>query len=149
MLILSLLFTPIYANVSISLSHLLTIVNKQLGTHPDCAHIIAGDFNQTCLKTVLPGFYQHVNCATRGQNILEGVYSSIHHACFSCPPGPVRPPKEEQQSQSQQLGYYNSATSASVDFTTRQSGRRARSRSSQKAARPPSDHHSTALLKLN
>ena len=30
--------------------------------------IVAVDFNQANLKSVLPKFYQHVSCATRGEN---------------------------------------------------------------------------------
>ncbi len=77
-------FTAVYippdANVSIALNHLLTIINKLQQDHSEGAHIIAGDFNQACLKSVLPHFYQHVNCATRGSNTLDRVYSNIKHA---------------------------------------------------------------------
>ncbi len=31
-------------------------------------------------ESVLPHFYQHVNCATRGSNTLDRVYSNIKHA---------------------------------------------------------------------
>lgn len=48
--------------------------------HPDGAHIIAGDFNQPRLRTVLPDFHQHVFCATWGGNTLDHVYSHIKHA---------------------------------------------------------------------
>lgn len=73
-------YIPPDANVSIALNHLLTIVNKLQQDYPEGAHIIAGDFNQACLKYVLPHFYQHVNCATRGSNTLDRVYSNIKHA---------------------------------------------------------------------
>ena len=48
-------------------------------------HIIAGDFNKACLKTVLPKFHQHVKCATRGENTLDHVYSNIKHAYRATP----------------------------------------------------------------
>lgn len=77
------------ANVSTSLAHLLTIVNKLQRDHPEGIHIVAGDFNKTSLKTVLPSFFQHVDCATRGKNTLDHVYSNIKN-CSSPSPGPVR-----------------------------------------------------------
>ncbi len=42
--------------------------------------IIAGDFNHANLKTVLPKFYQHVNFATRGNNTLDFVYTTVKNA---------------------------------------------------------------------
>lgn len=56
---------PPDANVSSALAHLHCTLNKQLQAHPDGVHIIAGDFNQACLRTVLPEFTQYVKCATR------------------------------------------------------------------------------------
>ncbi|KAK3538106.1 hypothetical protein QTP70_029822 [Hemibagrus guttatus] len=50
---------------------------SQQCTYPDAVHIIAGDFNHADLKAVLPKFYQHVKCATRGANTLDKVYSNI------------------------------------------------------------------------
>ncbi|KAK0146755.1 hypothetical protein N1851_013962 [Merluccius polli] len=67
------------ANVSMALSLLLDIINKQQLAHPDGVFIVAGDFNQACLKTVLPKFIQHVKFATRGENTLDHVYSNIKH----------------------------------------------------------------------
>jgi len=43
----------------------------------DAVCIVAGDFNHTDLKAVLPKFHQHVKCATRGANTLEKVNSNI------------------------------------------------------------------------
>lgn len=73
-------YIPPGANVSTALCHLTTIVNKQQRAYLDGAHIIAGDFNQARLRTALPDFYQHVNCATGGKNTLDHVYSNIEHA---------------------------------------------------------------------
>ncbi len=50
---------------------------------PDGFFIIAGDFNHANLKTVLPKFYQHVNFATRGNNILDFVYTTVKNATSS------------------------------------------------------------------
>lgn len=49
---------PSDANISTALGHSLAMVNKQQRAHPDAVHGIAGDFNQACLKTVLPNLPQ-------------------------------------------------------------------------------------------
>ena len=49
------------------------------------ALIIVGDFNKANLITVLPKFYQHVKCATRGESTLDHVYSNIKHAYRAIP----------------------------------------------------------------
>ena len=49
---------PPDANVSIALSQLYAIINKQIQAHPEGVSIVAGDFNQACRKTVLPNFVQ-------------------------------------------------------------------------------------------
>lgn len=53
--------------------------------HPDGAFIVAGDFNQACLKTVLPNFVQYVQCFTRGKNTLDHVYSNLKQAYRAVP----------------------------------------------------------------
>lgn len=73
-------YIPPDANVKTALTHLLAIINKQQRSNPNGVHIIAGDFNQACLKTELPSFYQHVDCSTRGNNTLDCVYSNIKRA---------------------------------------------------------------------
>lgn len=49
------------------------------------ANIIAGDFNQVCLKTVLPKFILYVKCATRENDTPDHVYCNIKHACKTEP----------------------------------------------------------------
>ncbi|KAK3562931.1 hypothetical protein QTP86_011615 [Hemibagrus guttatus] len=60
-----------------NLQDLKDLICSQQCTYPDAVHIIAGDFNHADLKAVLPKFYQHVKCATRGANTLDKVYSNI------------------------------------------------------------------------
>ncbi len=38
--------------------------------------LLAGDFNQTDLRSVLPQFHQHVHTPTRGNNTLDCVYTN-------------------------------------------------------------------------
>ncbi|KAK0150001.1 hypothetical protein N1851_009235 [Merluccius polli] len=75
--IVTAVYIPPDASVSSALAHLHCILNKQLQAHPDGIHIIAGDFNQACLRTVLPEFTQYVKCATRGQNTLDHDFQTI------------------------------------------------------------------------
>ena len=83
--IITAVYIPPDANISIALTYLHDSVNKQQQAHPDGVHIIAGDFNQACLKTVLPNFIQYVRCSTRGNNTLDRVYSNIKHAYRAVP----------------------------------------------------------------
>lgn len=45
----------------------------------------AGDFNKANLRSVLPKFYQHVNCATRGNNTLDHVFTNIKNSYKAVP----------------------------------------------------------------
>jgi len=63
-------------NVSTALGELHRVVSTQQSSHLDAVHI-AGDFNHAKLKSVLPKFNQHLECATCGVNTLEKVYSNI------------------------------------------------------------------------
>ena len=83
--IVTAVYIPPDANVSAALSQLYATVSKHQQAHPDGVHIIAGDFNQACLKTVLPKFTQYVKCATRGNNTLDHVYSNLKHAYRATP----------------------------------------------------------------
>ncbi len=73
------------ANISLALTYLHIIISKHRRAYPDGVHIIAGDFNQACLKTVLPKCSQYVKCATRGRNTLDRVYSNIKHGYRAVP----------------------------------------------------------------
>ena len=53
-----------------ALSQLFKEISKQETPHPEAALLLAGDFNAGKLKSVLPNFYQHVKCATRGKKNL-------------------------------------------------------------------------------
>ncbi len=44
---------------------------------PDGIFIVAGDFNQADLRSVLPKFQQHVHTPNRGNNTLNHVYMNI------------------------------------------------------------------------
>ena len=55
------------AGTKTSLNQLYKAINKQENAHPEATLLVAGDFNAGKLKSVLPNFYQHVTCATRGE----------------------------------------------------------------------------------
>lgn len=54
-------------------------------TQPEGVSIVAGEFNQANMKTVLPNFHQHVDFATRGENTLDLVYTNINKAFRAAP----------------------------------------------------------------
>ena len=52
-------------------------ISSNMTKQPDGIVIVAGDFNETDLRTVLPKFYQHVQFPSRWRNILKHVYTNI------------------------------------------------------------------------
>ncbi len=68
------------ANAKNSLRELYSTISEQQTNNPDGFFIIAGDFNHANLKTVFTMFYQHVNFATRGNNTLDFVYTTVKNA---------------------------------------------------------------------
>jgi hypothetical protein len=71
-----------------ALSQLYKEISKQESAHPEAALLVAGEFNAGKLTSVLPHFYQHVKCATRGKYILDPLYSTHRDVCKALP----RPP---------------------------------------------------------
>ena len=69
----SVLFVAIYlppqseAGTKTALNQLYKAISKEENSHPEAVLLVAGDFNSGKLKSVLPNFYQHVTCATRGK----------------------------------------------------------------------------------
>jgi hypothetical protein len=49
-----------------ALSQLYKEISKQETAHPEVVLLVAGDFNAGKLISVLPHFYEHIKCATRG-----------------------------------------------------------------------------------
>ncbi len=74
------MYIPPCANAKDALCELYSAISEQQTNNPDGFFIIAGDFNHANLKTVLPKFYQHVNFATRGNNTLDFVYTTVKNA---------------------------------------------------------------------
>ena len=67
------MFLPVYlppqtdAGTKTALIELFKAISKQENVHPEVALLVAGEFNAGKFKYVLPHFYQHVTCATRGK----------------------------------------------------------------------------------
>ncbi len=78
-------YIPPCANAKDALRELYCAISEQQTNNPDGFFIIAGDFNHANLKTVLPKFYQHVNFATRGNNTLDFVYTTVKNAYKAVP----------------------------------------------------------------
>lgn len=58
------IYIPPQANTQLEQIQLHDIINKQLSVNPDWVFLVAGDFNQANLKTVLPKFSRNVRCPT-------------------------------------------------------------------------------------
>lgn len=78
-------YVPPNADVKQAMGELYNTLSPLQTAHPDAFHIVAGDFNKAKLKSVLPHFYQHVTCATRGNNTLDHLYTNIKNAYIAAP----------------------------------------------------------------
>ena len=78
-------YIPPSANCKQALSVLYRAISDMQATQPEGVFIVAGDFNQANMKTVLPNFHQHVDFATRGKNTLDLVYTNIKKAFRAAP----------------------------------------------------------------
>ena len=73
-------YSPPDADVNNAMSRLHDVITERLRRHPDAGCVVLGDFNSACLKKALPRFVQHVDCATRGGNTLDKVYTQLKGA---------------------------------------------------------------------
>lgn len=78
-------YIPPDANAKLAMKELHAAISKQQTSHPEAAFIVAGDFNHSNLKTVLPKFQQHVSCPTRGAKTLDHVYTNMADAYKAVP----------------------------------------------------------------
>ena len=78
-------YIPPDANAKIAMKELHAAISKQQTLHPEAAFIVAGDFNHSNLKTVLPKFHRNVSCPTRGDRTLDQVYTNMADAYKAVP----------------------------------------------------------------
>lgn len=82
-------YIPLSANANATASEafneLYSIISELHIVHPDSFFIVAGDFNNVSLKSVLPRFYQNIDFATRENNMLDLFYINIQHAYKAAP----------------------------------------------------------------
>ena len=81
-------YIPPHADSTQALDELYGIIDRTETSRPEAAFIVAGDFNNTNLRKVLPKFHQHIGCATRGNNTLDHVYTHFRDGYKALP----RPP---------------------------------------------------------
>ena len=85
----SILFVAVYlppqtdADIKTAVNQLYKTISKQENAHPEDALLVAGK-----LKSVLPHFYQHVTCSTKGKTTLDHLYST-HSETYKALPRPT------------------------------------------------------------
>lgn len=77
------------ANANEALGELHDAISELVSEHLDSFVVVAGDFNHTSLKTVLPKFKQIVDFKTRGENMLDLVYTNSPDAYKAIPRSPL------------------------------------------------------------
>ncbi|CDQ67609.1 unnamed protein product [Oncorhynchus mykiss] len=71
-----------------ALNKLYLTLCKLESIYPEAAFIVTGVFNKANLKTRLPKFYQHIDCATRAGKTLDHCYSKFRDAYKALPRSP-------------------------------------------------------------
>ncbi|KAK2912409.1 hypothetical protein Q8A73_006522 [Channa argus] len=78
-------YVPPHADAKLAMKELHAAISKQQTANPDAAFNVAGDFNHSNLKAVLPKFHQHISCHTRGNKTLDHVYTNMAGAYVATP----------------------------------------------------------------
>ncbi len=73
-------YIPPQADTGLAFFKLHDVLSGYINKHPVAAFIIAGNFNKANLRQIMPNFYQHVSCPTRGPNTLDYCYSQFKNA---------------------------------------------------------------------
>ncbi len=77
LILVTAVYIPPQADTGLALSKLHYVLSGYNNKHPDGAFIIAGVFNKANLMQIMPNFYQHESCPTRGPNRLDHCYSQL------------------------------------------------------------------------
>ncbi|KAI5094887.1 protein GUCD1 [Silurus meridionalis] len=78
-------YIPPEANAKLAIEELRAALSKQQSAHPEGAITVAGDFNHSNLRSVLPKCHHIVSCSTRVDKTLDQVYTNIPGAYTSIP----------------------------------------------------------------
>uniref|UniRef100_A0A3B1KH12 Reverse transcriptase domain-containing protein n=1 Tax=Astyanax mexicanus TaxID=7994 RepID=A0A3B1KH12_ASTMX len=70
-----------------ALNELYQYISEQQTAHPDAFLILAGDFNHADPKSVFSGLFKHIDFPTRGNNILDQVFTT-HRGAYRASPLP-------------------------------------------------------------
>ena len=89
----SVVITAVYilphADTNQALEELHAVIDRTETSQQEAAFIVAGDFNNAKLRKVLPRYYQHISCPTRGGKTLNRVYTPFLDAYKALPRPPV------------------------------------------------------------
>ena len=85
LVIVTAVYKPPQANTTTALKELHWTLCKLETIYLEAAFIVAGDFNKANLRTMLPKFYQHIDCSTRAGKTLDHCYSNFHDAYKAFP----------------------------------------------------------------
>ncbi|XDV25910.1 hypothetical protein PO909_029736 [Leuciscus waleckii] len=80
------------ANAKLAMKKLYEAISAQQNKLPDSLFIVAGDFNHSNLKSLLPKFYKNIKIETRKGKTLDQVYTNIKGAYRGTPQGCVLSP---------------------------------------------------------
>lgn len=73
------------ANARFAMKKLYEAISAQQNKLPDSLFIVAGDFNHSNLKSVLPKFHKYIKIGTRKGKTLDQVYTNIKGAYRALP----------------------------------------------------------------
>ena len=78
---ISAVYIPPNGNFLSAAKRISDIIHDLSDRKPRAMNILLGDMNNCELKSFIPNFFQYVNCATRGQNILDKFFCNIKN-CY-------------------------------------------------------------------
>eukprot|EP00061_Rhincodon_typus_P003753 g20888.t1 len=83
--VLTVVYIPLCVEVKHACDEIYTVTNNLGMEYSETLFIVASDFNQAKLKSVLPKYHQHVSRPSRGPNTLEHCYTTIKDTYCSIP----------------------------------------------------------------
>ena len=84
-MVITAVYIPPHTDNNTTLDQLFGLVDRTETSRPEAGFIVAGDFNTANMNKVLPRYFQHIRCPTRGGNTLDHVYSPFRHGYKALP----------------------------------------------------------------